>query len=88
MKELVPTGKLRFGVAFAPKMSALFVIKVEVGCSSGAGKRHIERPVQRSFEVHGPRAGPRRIRARIANLAMETEPVSYTHLTLPTILRV
>jgi polar amino acid transport system substrate-binding protein len=27
MKELIPTGKLRFGVAFAPKMSALFVVK-------------------------------------------------------------
>lgn len=27
MKELLQTGKLRFGVAFAPKMSALFVVK-------------------------------------------------------------
>ena len=27
VKELIPTGKLRFGVAFAPKMSALFVVK-------------------------------------------------------------
>ena len=27
MNELTPTGKLRFGVVFAPKMSALFVVK-------------------------------------------------------------
>ena len=27
MKELTPTGKLRAGIVFAPKMSALFVIK-------------------------------------------------------------
>ena len=27
VKELIPTGKLRFGVAFAPKMPALFVVK-------------------------------------------------------------
>lgn len=27
MNELIPTGTLRFGVAFAPKMSALFVVK-------------------------------------------------------------
>ena len=35
MKELVPTGKLRFGVAFAPKMSALFVIKQADGSPRG-----------------------------------------------------
>ena len=35
MKELVPTGKLRFGVAFAPKMSALFVIKQADGTPRG-----------------------------------------------------
>jgi len=35
VKELVPTGKLRFGVAFAPKMSALFVIKEPDGSPRG-----------------------------------------------------
>ena len=35
MKELIPTGKLRFGVAFAPKMSALFVIKQAEGTPRG-----------------------------------------------------
>jgi polar amino acid transport system substrate-binding protein len=35
VKELVPTGKLRFGVAFAPKMSALFVIKQADGTPRG-----------------------------------------------------
>jgi polar amino acid transport system substrate-binding protein len=35
MKELIPTGKLRFGVAFAPKMSALFVIKETDGSPRG-----------------------------------------------------
>jgi polar amino acid transport system substrate-binding protein len=35
MKELIPTGKLRFGVAFAPKMSALFVVKEEDGSPRG-----------------------------------------------------
>jgi polar amino acid transport system substrate-binding protein len=35
VKELVPTGKLRFGVAFAPKMSALFVIKQADGSPRG-----------------------------------------------------
>ena len=35
MKELVPTGKLRFGVVFAPKMSALFVIKQADGTPRG-----------------------------------------------------
>jgi polar amino acid transport system substrate-binding protein len=35
MKELIPTGKLRFGVAFAPKMSALFVMKEADGSPRG-----------------------------------------------------
>jgi polar amino acid transport system substrate-binding protein len=35
MKELVPTGRLRFGVAFAPKMSALFVVKEADGSPRG-----------------------------------------------------
>ncbi len=35
MKELIPTGKLRFGVAFAPKTSALFVVKEEDGSPRG-----------------------------------------------------
>jgi polar amino acid transport system substrate-binding protein len=35
LKELAPTGKLRFGVAFAPKMSALFVIKEADGSPRG-----------------------------------------------------
>jgi polar amino acid transport system substrate-binding protein len=35
MKELIPTGRLRFGVAFAPKMSALFVIKEADGQPRG-----------------------------------------------------
>jgi polar amino acid transport system substrate-binding protein len=35
MQELIPTGKLRFGVAFAPKMSALFVIKEADGSPRG-----------------------------------------------------
>jgi polar amino acid transport system substrate-binding protein len=35
MNELIPTGKLRFGVVFAPKMSALFVIKDEKGQPHG-----------------------------------------------------
>jgi polar amino acid transport system substrate-binding protein len=35
VKELAPTGKLRFGVAFAPKMSALFVIKQADGSPRG-----------------------------------------------------
>ena len=35
MKELIPTGKLRFGVAFAPKMSALFVVKEADGKPRG-----------------------------------------------------
>ena len=35
LKELVPTGKLRFGVAFAPKMSALFVVKDADGSPRG-----------------------------------------------------
>jgi len=34
-EELIPTGKLRFGVAFAPKMSALFVIKDPGGTPRG-----------------------------------------------------
>src|SRR3954465_9074171 len=35
VKELIPTGKLRFGVAFAPKMSALFVVKEANGSPRG-----------------------------------------------------
>jgi polar amino acid transport system substrate-binding protein len=35
VKELIPTGKLRFGVAFAPKMSALFVVKDAGGSPRG-----------------------------------------------------
>jgi polar amino acid transport system substrate-binding protein len=35
VQELIPTGKLRFGVVFAPKMSALFVIKDETGQPRG-----------------------------------------------------
>ena len=35
VKELIPTGKLRFGVAFAPKMSALFVVKDPGGSPRG-----------------------------------------------------
>jgi polar amino acid transport system substrate-binding protein len=35
MKELAPTGTLRFGVAFAPKMSALFVVKEVDGSPRG-----------------------------------------------------
>jgi polar amino acid transport system substrate-binding protein len=35
VKELIPTGKLRFGVAFAPKMSALFVVKDAGGTPRG-----------------------------------------------------
>jgi polar amino acid transport system substrate-binding protein len=35
VNELIPTGKLRFGVAFAPKMSALFVIKQADGSPRG-----------------------------------------------------
>jgi polar amino acid transport system substrate-binding protein len=35
VKELIPTGKLRFGVAFAPKMSALFVVKDPAGGPRG-----------------------------------------------------
>jgi polar amino acid transport system substrate-binding protein len=35
VKELIPTGKLRFGVAFAPKMSALFVVKESDGTPRG-----------------------------------------------------
>jgi polar amino acid transport system substrate-binding protein len=35
VKEFTPTGKLRFGVAFAPKMSALFVIKEADGTPRG-----------------------------------------------------
>jgi polar amino acid transport system substrate-binding protein len=35
MKELIPTGKLRLGVAFAPKMSALFVMKEADGSPRG-----------------------------------------------------
>jgi polar amino acid transport system substrate-binding protein len=35
VKELVPAGKLRFGVVFAPKMSALFVIKGANGSPRG-----------------------------------------------------
>jgi len=35
VNELIPTGKLRFGVAFAPKMSALFVIKQADGTPRG-----------------------------------------------------
>ena len=34
-KKLIPTGKLRFGVAFAPKMSALFVVKELGGTPRG-----------------------------------------------------
>ena len=36
VKELIPTGKLRFGVAFAPKMSALFVVKDPGGSPRGS----------------------------------------------------
>jgi len=39
VKELIPTGKLRFGVAFAPKMSALFVVK------DAGGTRVASRPI-------------------------------------------
>ena len=35
MKELAPTGTLRFGVVFAPKISALFVIKDAQGYPHG-----------------------------------------------------
>jgi polar amino acid transport system substrate-binding protein len=35
MNELIPTGKLRAGVVFAPKMSALFVIKDTDGAPRG-----------------------------------------------------
>jgi hypothetical protein len=35
VKELIPTGKLRFGIAFAPKMSALFVVKDAGGTPRG-----------------------------------------------------
>ena len=35
VKELIPTGKLRFGVTFAPKMSALFVVKDPGGSPRG-----------------------------------------------------
>jgi polar amino acid transport system substrate-binding protein len=35
VKELIPTGTVRFGVVFAPKMSALFVIKDEHGQPHG-----------------------------------------------------
>ena len=35
VKELIQTGKLRFGVAFAPKMSALFVVKDADGSPRG-----------------------------------------------------
>jgi polar amino acid transport system substrate-binding protein len=35
VKVVAPTGKLRFGVAFAPKMSALFVIKQADGTPRG-----------------------------------------------------
>ena len=35
VKELIPTGKLRFGVALAPKMSALFVVKDAGGSPRG-----------------------------------------------------
>ena len=35
VKELIPAGKLRFGVAFAPKMSALFVVKEADGSPRG-----------------------------------------------------
>jgi polar amino acid transport system substrate-binding protein len=35
VKELIPTGKLRFGVAFAPKISALFVVKDPGGSPFG-----------------------------------------------------
>ena len=35
MNELIPTGQLRFGVVFAPKMSALFVIKEADGSPRG-----------------------------------------------------
>jgi hypothetical protein len=35
VKELISTGKLRFGVAFAPKMSALFVVKDPGDAASG-----------------------------------------------------
>lgn len=35
MNELIPTGKLRAGVVFAPKMSALFVIKNPDGTPRG-----------------------------------------------------
>jgi hypothetical protein len=35
VKELIPTGKLRFGIAFAPKMSALFVVKDPGGSPRG-----------------------------------------------------
>jgi len=35
MKELIPSGTLRFGVAFAPKMSALFVVKDADGSPRG-----------------------------------------------------
>ena len=35
VKELIPTGKLRFGVAFAPKMSDLFVVKDPGGSPRG-----------------------------------------------------
>lgn len=35
MQELIPTGKLRAGVVFAPKMSALFVIKNPDGTPRG-----------------------------------------------------
>ena len=35
MNELIPTGKLRAGIVFAPKMSALFVIKEADGTPRG-----------------------------------------------------
>jgi hypothetical protein len=44
VKELIPTGKLRFGVAFAPKMSALFVVKDPGGSPRGS------RPISASID--------------------------------------
>ena len=35
MNELIPTGKLRAGIVFAPKMSGLFVIKEADGTPRG-----------------------------------------------------
>ena len=35
MKQLIPTGKLRFGVVYAPKMSALFIVREKDGSPRG-----------------------------------------------------